>query len=50
MPIDRVITFRFNREPLVCRARVDLLRRWNPQIAVHGSSAARRATVAPRSG
>ena len=36
MSIERVVAFRFHRDPLVCRARVGLLRRLNPGVAVHG--------------
>jgi hypothetical protein len=33
---DAVILFRFDRDPYVCRWRVDLLRRLNPGLPVHG--------------
>lgn len=36
MTADRVIVFRFDREPLVCRAHVELMRRLNPGVAIHG--------------
>ena len=32
----RVVIFRFDRDPLVCRSRVALLRRLNPGVAIHG--------------
>jgi hypothetical protein len=32
----RIILFRFDRDPLVCRSRVALLRRLNPGVAIHG--------------
>jgi len=36
MAIERVVVFQFHHSPLVCRANVDMLRRLNPGIAVHG--------------
>lgn len=36
MAINRVIVFRFDREPLICRAHIDLMRRLNPGVAIHG--------------
>ncbi|WP_020136343.1 hypothetical protein [Streptomyces sp. 351MFTsu5.1] len=36
MPIKRLVVFRFHRDPLVCRARVELIRRLNPGVPVHG--------------
>ncbi|CAM5276389.1 hypothetical protein [Streptomyces griseorubiginosus] len=36
MPIKRLVVFRFHRDPLVCRTRVDLIRRLNPGVPVHG--------------
>ncbi|MDH6454605.1 MULTISPECIES: hypothetical protein [unclassified Streptomyces] len=36
MPIERVVAFRFHRDPLISRARVGLLRRLNPGVPVHG--------------
>ncbi|WP_159050170.1 hypothetical protein [Streptomyces sp. MMG1533] len=36
MPIERVVAYRFHRDPLVSRARVRLLRRLNPGVPVHG--------------
>jgi hypothetical protein len=32
----RIIVFRFDREPLVCRSRVALLRELNPGVPIHG--------------
>jgi hypothetical protein len=32
----RIALFRFDRDPLVCRSRVQLLRRLNPDVPVHG--------------
>jgi hypothetical protein len=34
--IERIVVFRFHRDPLVGRARVRLLRRLNPGVPVHG--------------
>jgi hypothetical protein len=31
-----IILFRFDRDPLVCRSRVALLRRLNPDVQIHG--------------
>lgn len=36
MSATRLIAFRFDRNPMVCRARVEMLRRFNPGVAVHG--------------
>lgn len=32
----RIILFRFDRDPRVCRSRVEFLRRLNPDVPVHG--------------
>lgn len=34
--MDRVVVFRFHRDPEVCRSRLDLLRRLNPEVPVYG--------------
>jgi hypothetical protein len=32
----RIVVFRFDRDPLVCRSRIALLRAMNPDVEVHG--------------
>lgn len=36
MPLTRVVVFRFDRNPLVCRNKIRLLRRYNPGVKVYG--------------
>ncbi|QUC59265.1 hypothetical protein IOD14_22275 [Streptomyces sp. A2-16] len=36
MSVTRVVVFRFHRDPLVCQARIGLVRRLNPGVGVHG--------------
>jgi hypothetical protein len=32
----RIVVFRFDRDPLVCRSRIALLRQFNPGVCIHG--------------